>query len=91
MDGTIRIWDPVEGKNVDVFALSDSKPVRAVSWSPCNSRLASGSGDCKIQIWDLSLAGRIATLEGHRLPVLSIDWSLDGRHLASGSLDGTVR
>lgn len=33
----------------------------------------------------------LRTLEGHSDKSLSVSWSLDGKYLASGSWDGTVK
>jgi WD40 repeat protein/tRNA A-37 threonylcarbamoyl transferase component Bud32 len=62
-----------------------------VCWSPDGTRLASGSDDKTVKVWD-AIGGREAlTLPGHTAPVLSVCWSPDGMRLASGSEDGTVK
>ena len=49
-------------------------------------RLASGSGDHTIKIWDLATGACVATLEGHAGWVMSLA-VLEGGRLASGSGD----
>ena len=62
-----------------------------MSWSPDGRRLASGSYDNTIGIWNATTGELEQTLEGHTGEVYSVNWSPDGRHLASGSRDKTIR
>ncbi|KAJ6016516.1 hypothetical protein N7540_011107 [Penicillium herquei] len=65
--------------------------VRSIAWSHDGSRLASGSGDNTIRIWDIDTGQCMSMLKGHSAGILSIAWSHDGSRLASGSGDNTVR
>ena len=47
--------------------------------------------DRKLILWDVDSAQPIAILEGHDNYVVALALSLDGKKLASGSWDGTVR
>lgn len=44
-----------------------------------------------VNIWDAATGQEILTLRGHMDVVTSVAVSADGKHIASGSLDGTVR
>ena len=52
-------------------------------------RLASGSSDKTIKVWELATGACVATLEGHEDTVFSLA-VLEGGRLASGSFDQTV-
>lgn len=64
-------------------------PVRAVTVIP-DGRVASGSDDGVVRIWDLERSRLLGALEGHRGWVMALAALPDGR-LASGSMDETLR
>eukprot|EP01031_Cornospumella_fuschlensis_P028059 gene28059-33878_t len=68
-----------------------SNLVTAVAWHPDGKKIASGSYDQSIIVWDISRAEKLLTLHGHTGAVNSLAWSSDGKHLCSGSHDKTVR
>ncbi|WPJ63259.1 hypothetical protein SMAC4_13631 [Sordaria macrospora] len=68
-----------------------SGTVDSVAFSPDGQRLASGSWDGTIKIWDPASGSCLQTLKGHRSPVTSVAFSPDGQRLASGSWDGTIK
>ena len=65
-----------------------SDDVYDMAWS-ADGRLASGSRDNTVIVWDLDTSRPAQTLKGHTSAVSSVAWSPDGR-LASGSVDNTV-
>lgn len=68
-----------------------SNLVTAVAWHTDGNKIASGSYDQSIIVWDISRAEKLLTLCGHTGAVNSLAWSSDGKQLCSGSHDKTVR
>jgi WD40 repeat protein len=60
-----------------------------VAWS-ADERLASGSSDNTVIVWDLESGLPAQILEGHTDSVYSVAWSAEGR-LASSADDNTVQ
>ncbi|KAK4172256.1 hypothetical protein QBC36DRAFT_223078 [Triangularia setosa] len=68
-----------------------SSLVCSVAFSADGQRLASGSYDHTVKIWDPASGQCLQTLEGHSSSVSSVAFSADGLRLASGSYDHTVK
>ena len=59
--------------------------VNSVSYSPDGRRIASGSADKTVRVWDAESGAELAVLRGHESRVTSVSYSPDGRRIASGS------
>ena len=59
----------------------------SVSWNNDGTKLASGSMDQTVKLWDLSTGACLSTLRGHTDPVLSVCLSPCGEKIASGGGD----
>lgn len=69
-----------------------SKGIGAVAWSPPDGqRIASGSGDNTVQVWDATSGNNKIVYTGHSQAVQSVAWSPDGQRIASGGNDKTVQ
>ncbi|GMJ07319.1 A. thaliana homolog of yeast SKI8, vernalization independence 3 [Hibiscus trionum] len=101
---SIKLWDTATWRLVSTLTVprpegakpsdksSNKKFVLSVAWSPDGRRLACGSMDGTISVFDVARAKFLHHLEGHYMPVRSLVFSPepDGRKLYSASDDGHV-
>jgi eukaryotic-like serine/threonine-protein kinase len=66
-------------------------PIRTVMWSSDGRRIASGSEDGTVQVWDATNGGNVYTYHGHSSTVYAVAWSPDSKRIASGRGDETVQ
>ena len=90
-DYSIRIWDAKTGEQIGSPLRGHSHRVNSVCWNNDGTKLASGSSDETVKIWNPATGECLWTLSGHSNCVRSVSWSPDGAKLASGSDDKTVR
>jgi WD40 repeat protein len=65
--------------------------VLCVAFSPDGSRVASGSFDNTITLWDVNRGVELHTLTGHTGRVTALAFSPDGKRLATASWDTTLK
>ena len=65
--------------------------VTSVAWSPDGRRIASGSLDKTVRVWDAVTGKQAYIYHGHSDAVYAVDWSPDSKRIASGSADKTVQ
>ena len=92
---TIGIWiyDVLTGRAVKLLT-GEMKGANAISYSP-NTRdlLAGAHSDRTVRLWNVSTGNQklLPALSEHTKAIYTIDFSADGRMLASGSEDNTIR
>ena len=65
--------------------------IMSVALSPDGTRIASGSYDKTIKIWDFASGRELRTLRGHEGEVGPVAFSPGGNRVISGSMDKTIR
>ncbi len=89
LDETVKTWD----LKVKKFALTLSghtSTVTGVAFSPDGKRVATGSHDFWIRIWDAETGEKMQGLDCNDL-IYCLDYSPDGQWLATGLYDSTAQ
>jgi WD40 repeat protein/serine/threonine protein kinase len=98
-DPALKVWD-VTGEKPIFEIRHYSNPNATVAVSPDGRRIASAgrdqaAGDHTVKVWDVNWHAKthaeFRTLKGHAGYVWKVAFSPDGRYLASGSWDSTVK
>jgi len=89
-DLTICFWEVFSGKLLKTINTNGGT---SVAWSPDGHACAVGgtSKEPSIGIWNTETGQHLGSLVGHSSRIFSLQWSRDGKTLASAGPDATVR
>jgi WD40 repeat protein len=94
-DKSIRLWNVSEGTCTRTLRDSRMDKVYSTAWSPDGATIATAENSGLIYFWDVSNEKNTTRapviVQGHDGAVTTIVYSREGRYLASGSGDTTVK
>ena len=91
LDSTVRVWDAMTGSSLLVYN-GHKTEVKSLAVSPDHEYIASGDGNGKIHIWDVTTGDDRFTplVNDQGSAVRSVTWSPDGHAIAIGGEDSIV-
>ncbi|RKU23370.1 hypothetical protein C6499_18615 [Candidatus Poribacteria bacterium] len=104
-NGNVELWDTTTGKKLSTIRenveklpvpseltgmMDDNNSIFVLAFSPDGTRLASGSRDTTVQLWETTPNHAPVTLRKHTGWPTALAFSPDGKLLASGGTDNTV-
>ncbi|MEM1069811.1 MAG: hypothetical protein AAGI63_13000 [Planctomycetota bacterium] len=76
----------------EAYTLSEhTGSVECVAWNPAGTRLATGSNDRTIKLWDITEGHQVLSLKAPSDGIYTLACSPDGRQIASGAYDSMVK
>jgi len=86
------IWDSLEKKPVrELDIQEDARGITHIAWSPERQRLATGSINGDLALWDVVQGEGILNFGAHNGEIFQCDWSSEGKRLVSSGEDNLVR
>jgi hypothetical protein len=82
-DATVRVWDTASGEELACFVTEHNNFKRGAAFNPDGTRLVTIGGNANCQVWYIATRDVISELNSHGANVLAVDWSQDGRLIAT--------
>ncbi len=90
-NGPVQFWDAATGEAAPL-AIAEARQWTCLAFSPAGGLLAAANArEFEIVLYDLSTGRRRQTLTGHKAPILCMAFTADGKTLATGGMDQTVK
>ncbi len=95
-DGTVKVWQTSTGQRLDTLSQPQAEQF-CVRVSPSGQSVYAAGADSRIREWtlvsreDVRINPLMQSTFAHERPVTILEFSADGRRLASAAEDGTVR
>jgi WD40 repeat protein len=101
-DGAVRIWDVAKGQQVRQINAhtTPAAPIYCIAWTSDGKQILTGSMDHSMKLWDADSGKLVREFKkfkekdferGHRDAVFCLALSPDGKTVASGSSDHTIK
>lgn len=90
-DGSLRVWNLDSGEQIGKDWRDGKSGIYAMALSPDEKKVACGSADGAVTLWDIATGKLNAKWSGHRELVTSLCWNKDGGRVVSGSQDDEAR
>jgi WD40 repeat protein len=103
-DGNLRIWDIAKGQAVQTIpahvAMNQPSPIYSIAWSPDDKFLLTASYDRSMKLWSATDGKPVREFKaykekefekGHRDGIFAAVFSPDGKLIASGGSDRTIK
>ncbi|MDJ0752143.1 MAG: protein kinase [Ardenticatenaceae bacterium] len=99
-DHTVRIWDVATGELLRLWTAHGEGNsggyffgIVDVAYDPTGTRITTAGADGVAKVWDTNTGDELISLEGHTAGLHTVDFSPNGRYIATGSDsgDGTAR
>jgi dipeptidyl aminopeptidase/acylaminoacyl peptidase len=95
LDRTLRLWDVGAIWEAGTCALLNTMRsgdrVITLTFSPDETTLVAAGSTGELTLWDVERGTLLKTIPGHRAAITALTTSLNGRWLASGSDDSTIK
>ena len=89
--GAVCVWNVKPSSRKGYELKGHKAAVRSVAVSPNGSLIASGSADCSVKLWKMSINAKPKGAKIHQGTVQSVAFDADGGRILSASNDKTVK